>query len=157
MLPLAALLCAGLSAQPVLAQDGRPDSYPSAAATWGQRDRMAGEAFEQGYRMGREDERRRAGPAHALSLAWNDHVQRRAYGRMERAVHQLRRALVLLRRQDPSPRGERALAQAREALIRVQNAMTWLPPRAGEHLERRYERRSGRGIGAERASGGWAS
>jgi hypothetical protein len=156
-LRLAALLCAGLSAGPAIAQDGRADRYPSAAATWDRHDRLAGEAFERGYRFGREEERRRAGPADALGLAWNDWVQRRAYERMERAAHQLRHAMVLLQRQDLSPRGDRALAQAREALIRVQNAMTWLPPMLGWDVDGRYERRSGRGIGAERASRGWAS
>jgi hypothetical protein len=117
-------------------------------------ERMGLEAFEQGYRAGRADERRRG---FSPGLAWNDRRQAEAYERLERAAAELRRALVLMRRTPPLPRVQGALLQAREALESTQNAMTWLPPRIGRGFERRYEHRSGRSIGAERASGGWAS
>jgi hypothetical protein len=131
-----------------------------------QRDRIGLDAFERGYRMGREDERRRDRAARVgrsddradafASPAWNDADQREAMERLERAAARLREALVLIQRQDPSGRRlEEALEQARQALIRTQNAMTWLPRESRVGEERGYERRSGEGIGAYRASGGW--
>lgn len=133
-------------------------------------DRLGREEFERGYRLGRDDERfrggRRGGEGDDRSsardrfagLGWNDPWQSEPRERLERAAARLREALVLMLRQ-PSGRGlDEASDQARQALIRVQNAMTWLPRAsdAGEgEDERRYERRSGQGIGRYRASGEW--
>lgn len=129
--------------------------------------------FERGYRTGREDERlqggrRGGGEGDGRSGAsgrfagpgWNDPWQGEPRERLERAAARLREALVLMQRQPSGRRLDEALDQARQALVRVQNAMTWLPsgPDTGDaEDERRYERRSGRGIGAHRASGGWRS
>jgi hypothetical protein len=154
----ALLLGSSVLAAPAQAQDDRRwgqggalDRYESAAGDRDRmRDRLGREAFDQGYRAGRQDERRGGSPG-AMGLAWNDSVQGEAYERLERAAAQLRHALVLMQREAASARDERALAQAREALIRTQNAMTWMP-RAG----RDEERRSGRGgdAGASRGSPG---
>jgi hypothetical protein len=146
---VAASLCAVLLASaPAAAQDGRSVGGQDRGM-----ERIGRGAFEQGYRAGRAEERR----SFELGLAWNDARQSEAYERLERAAAELRRALVLMRRAPSLPRVNGALVQAREALERTQNALTWLPPGLGRGAERRYERRSGRGIGAERASGGWAS
>ncbi len=142
------LFAALLAAAPAAAQNGRFGDGPDRGM-----ERIGRDAFEQGYRAGRTAERR----DFELGLAWNDARQSEAYERLERAAAELRRALVLMRRAPSLPRVNGALVQAREALERTQNAMTWLPPGVGRGVERRYERRSGRGIGAERASGGWAS
>ncbi|GAA0566241.1 hypothetical protein GCM10009416_00230 [Craurococcus roseus] len=141
-------------------------SHPDAAATWlGELDRAPDEAFERGYLAGRKEERRRrsaaAGeptdaPEFPVGLAWNDVAQGEAMERLERAAADLRRSLVLMQRQPSLPRANGAIAEARQALVRVQNAMTWLPslPERGAD-GRRYERLRGRGVGPERASGGW--
>ena len=159
----AALLAAALLAGPASAQD-RADRFPSRdrdTQLFGGDDpdrateRPGHDAFERGYRAGREDERRRGSSSEsAPGTAWNDAEQREARERLEHAAADLRHALVLMERRASGPRAERAVEQARQALIRTQNAMTWLPQRPG-HGEERYERRSGRSIGPERASGGW--
>lgn len=129
-------------------------------------DRVGREAFERGYRAGRDDERLRGGRRgesgweRFTDLGWNDPWQTESRERLERAAARLREALVLMRRQPSGSRRDEALEQARQALIRVQNAMTWLPrgdDAAGGEERRQYERRSGQGIGAERAAGGWLS
>jgi hypothetical protein len=140
------------------------DPYPSAAAGW-QRDldRLGAEAFERGYRAGRTEERRHATsdaarsrmPEFTTGLAWNDEVQGEAFERLERAAVELQRSLALMQRQPSLPRVNGAIAQARQALVRTQNAMTWLPPLPGREDEPAYERLRGRTIGPERASGGW--
>jgi hypothetical protein len=163
-----ALLGGSMLAGPAAAQDERRwgqgpalDRYESPASARNRMQDQGRAAFERGYRDGRQDERRRGARAGSqdlsMGLAWNDARQGEAFEHLERAAAQLRRALVLMRREPTLPRVQGALVQAREALIRTQNAMTWLPPATGGAAEPRYDRRSGRGIGAEDASGGWAS
>lgn len=182
----AVLLCGAIGVWPAAAQGGDPDSGGGDRRYHGPRsyggvspddgpwshgrrpefDRIGREEFERGYRAGRDDERLRgerrgeSGRERFTDLGWNDPWQTESRERLERAAARLREALVLMRRQ-PSGRGrDEALEQARQALVRVQNAMTWLPSEegaAGGEERRRYERRSGQGIGAERASGGWLS
>ncbi|HEV7267762.1 MAG TPA: hypothetical protein VGN83_23090 [Falsiroseomonas sp.] len=137
-----------LAVAPAAAQEGRRDNGRDRGM-----ERIGRDAFEQGYRAGRDEERR----AYEFGVAWNDTRQSEAYESLERAAAELRRAMVLMRRAPSLPRVNGALVQAREAFESTQNAITWLPPSVGRGVERRYERRSGRGIGAERASGGWAS
>ena len=127
-------------------------------------DRLGHEEFERGYRAGREDERQRddrsGAPGRFAGPGWNDPWQSEPRERLERAAARLREALVLMHRQPSGRRLDEALEQARQALIRVQNAMTWLPRNSDtgdDEDQRRYERRSGQGIGAYRASGGWRS
>lgn len=162
----AIILGAGVLAVPAAAQDERRwgqgaalDRYESQASSMDSMRDRGREAFERGYRDGRQEERRRSGMAGnrdvSMGSTWNDAQQSEAFERLERAAAELRRALVLMQREPSLPRVQGALVQAREALIRTQNAMTWLPPDAGGENEPRYERRSGRGIGAENASGGW--
>ena len=67
---------------------------------------------------------------------------------------------MMMRRQPSGRRLDEALDQTRQALIRAQKAMTWLPRQDGAaegEARRRYERRTGQSIGAERVSGGWLS
>ena len=103
-------------------------------------DRLGGEEFERGYRAGREDERlqggrrsggdgdgRSSGPERFAGPGWNDPWQSEPRERLERAAARLREALVLMQRQQSGQQLDEALEQARQALIRVQNAMTWLP------------------------------
>ncbi|WP_137177996.1 hypothetical protein [Roseomonas sp. AR75] len=154
-MPRIAMLAAALAlcAAPMTTQAqprAEADRYPSAAGTWQRdNDQAARAAYERGYRMGREDESRaqRGDPM--------DRVQRRAQQRLQRAAFELRRAILLLRMQ-PQARSQdgEALAEARAALRRVEQAMGAFPSR---DAQREYQRRGGRGIGAERASGGWAS
>jgi hypothetical protein len=131
-------------------------------------DRLGREAFERGYRVGREDERHQGrwrdggeGERRFAGLGWNDPWQTEPRERLERAAARLREALVLMRRQHSGRQADEALEQARQALVRVQNAMTWLPRGSdagdGDDDERRNDRRSGQGIGAYRGSGGWGS
>lgn len=168
----AAVLGGLVFAGPAAAQDrGSAARHPhpdaaAVAATWrGELDRAPNEAFERGYLAGRKEERRRrsaaAGeptdtPEFPVGLAWNDVAQGEAMERLERAAADLRRSLVLMQRQPSLPRVNGAIAEARQALVRVQNAMTWLPslPERGAD-DRRYERLRGHGVGPERASGGW--
>ena len=159
----AVLLAAALFAGPASAQD-RADRFPSRdwdIQLFGGDDpdrateHRGRDAFERGYRAGRQDERRGgSGSKFASGTAWNDAEQREERERLEHAAADLRHALVLMDRRTSGPRAERAVEQARQALIRTQNAMTWLPQRSGQG-EERYERRSSRSIGPERASGGW--
>lgn len=134
------------------------DRYPGTAAS---RDsdlqRGCGAAFERGYRAGSAAERSR-GAAGATSefrtgLAWNDMRQSEAHERLERAAAELRNALALIRREPSLPRVQGALLQAQEALRRTEDALTWLPMLPDRDGEERYERL--RGVGPERASGGW--
>lgn len=165
-------LCGAVMAGPAEAQDQGPpaseadrrsgmaggqaaDRNPSAAADWDAtlRHAWAGE-FERGYRAGLVDERARgAEDRFRIGLAWNDTHQSEAFEHLERAAAELRRALVLIGRQPTLPRVQGALVQAREALIRTQNALTWLPALPDRNAEPPYPRV--RGVGPERASGGW--
>ena len=151
---------------------GRTGS-PSLGALDSDMDRHAREQFLRGYRAGRDDERFQAGRrnggegddrsgarARFAGPGWNDPWQSESRERLELAAARLREALVLMRRQPSGQRLDEASEQARQALIRVQNAMTWLPrsPDAGDDEDqRRYEQRSGQGTGAYRASGGSGS
>ncbi len=184
-LATAVLLCGIAGTWPADARDRGPD-FGGADSQYGYRrygdasddrrsgpygyrsdlDRLGREEFERGYRAGREDERleggQRGGGAGGTrgrfaDLGWNDPRQNESRERLERAAARLREALVLMQRQPPGPQLVEALEQARQALTRVQNAMTWLPRNPdtedGED-QRRYERRSGQGTGAHRAFGG---
>ncbi|MCW8087420.1 hypothetical protein [Sabulicella glaciei] len=115
-------------------------------------DSMARDAFDRGYRAGREQERRnfQSGPG------WNNAAQRQAYQLLEHAAADLRRALMLMHRDPSLPRNNTALVEATQALIQLQNAMTWLPSQRSENL-----RPDGGGfgpgdqVGPARAQGGW--
>ena len=85
-------------------------------------DRRSGE-----YGRGRRQDRRED----YGSERWNDPRQSEPMERLERAADQLREALVLMRRHPPSRRRDEALEEARQALIRIQNAMTWAPRASG--------------------------
>jgi hypothetical protein len=176
-LATAVFLCGIAGTWPAAAQDrgpafGGPDSqhgYRRYSVGPDERrsdlDRLGHKEFERGYRAGREDERlrhdRSGAPERSAGPGWNDSWQSEPRERLERAAARLREALVLMQRQPSGRRLDEALEQARQALIRVQNAMTWLPRASsdtgGDEDQRRYERHSGQGIGAYRASGGWRS
>ncbi|MGK7870522.1 hypothetical protein [Falsiroseomonas sp. E2-1-a20] len=113
-------------------------------------DRQAQSPFEAGFRAGLADERRRGDPA-SLGPHWNDAFQGEAMERLDLARILLRQVLVTLRQAPPGDQRDRALEQARQALVRTQNAMTWLP-RDGDRRARRAPPLA-HGWG-ERASGG---
>ena len=107
---------------------------------WSEMQRAGRAQFERGYRTGREDERhqgdrwgggegdgRSGARARFAGPGWNDPWQSEARERLELVAARLREALVLMRSQPSGQRSDEALEQARQALIRVQNAMTWLP------------------------------
>ena len=182
-LAAAAVLCGVAGTWPAAAQDrgpafGGPDSQygyrrhsvgpdEHRSGPYGRLsdpERLGREEFERGYRAGRGDERlrddRSGAPERFAGPGWNDPWQSEPRERLERAAARLREALVLMQRQPSGRRLDEALEQARQALVRVQNAMTWLPRFSGagdDEDGRRYGRRSGQGIGAYRASGGWRS
>jgi len=97
-----------------------------------QRDRYLRRQFDRGYRQGREDARRQAGAAgrHA-SQRWDAASQSLPLNRLESAAARLREALVAMQREPASEARDRAIDQARQALIRTQNAYTWLPRQGG--------------------------
>jgi hypothetical protein len=110
-------------------------------------ERQARSPFAAGFQAGIADERRGASGPH-----WNDRIQGGAMERLELARILLREALVMLQRSPPGERRDRALEQARQALVRAQNAMTWLPRTGDDHRARRgFPLEHGWG---ERASGG---
>jgi hypothetical protein len=158
----AVLLASAVTAEerwPGSGRGGASDPYPSAAAGWPPAlQETWEEEFERGYRAGRADERAR-GAAWArpnefrTGLAWNDVEQSEAEERLERAAAELRRAVELMGRRLSLPRVQGALLSARDALARTERALDWLPELPDRAGERRYERI--RGIGPERASGGW--
>ncbi len=96
-------------------------------------------------------------PTEFSSPGWDDASQGEIMERLDKAGALLREALVQLRREPPGYRRDRALEQARQALVQAQNAMTWMPGygrgRAGnsDDDDRRSDLEHGWG---ERASGG---
>jgi hypothetical protein len=142
---------------------GGIDDRSGPASGFGERlDPLSVDAFARGYLAGRNDERariagHRMGPSVGSRvgprIAWNDAEQNEAYEALERAAIELRRALLLIHRHPSLPHVQAALVQARDALERTQNALTWLPPLPDRNGSSRYPRV--RGIGPERASGGW--
>ncbi|MBU8536607.1 hypothetical protein [Falsiroseomonas tokyonensis] len=120
---------------------------PASGHAGGDAGRVSETPFVAGFRAGVADERR-FGPQ------WNDASQRESMERLDRARILLREVLVMLRQLPAGERRDSALEQARQALIRTQNAMTWLP-RGGEGEERRAQRGIPLEHGwGERASGG---
>lgn len=113
-------------------------------------DRAAGSAFQEGYRAGMADERR-FGEATASRAPRGDPAPGGASERLELARDLLLDVIVMLRRSPPGERRDAALVQAREALIRAQNAFTWVPRDDAEAMRRSPPLEHGWG---ERASGG---
>lgn len=67
------------------------------------------------------------GPRAGFGPRWDAAGQSQAMNRLEAAADRLREALVAMRREPPSEARDRAIDQARQALLRTQNAFTWLP------------------------------
>ena len=113
-------------------------------------DRALWSPFAEGFRAGIADERRSGNPA-ASGPHWNDPFQSESMERLDLARNLLLEVLVTLRRSPPGERRDEALVQAREALIRAQNAMTWLPRDGLGRARQSPQLEHGWG---ERASGG---
>ncbi len=104
-------------------------------------------------RYGIGTERRRAAGAarheRFPSQRWDAPCHGPAMNQLEAAASQLRQALVILPRAPESEQRDRAIDQARQALIRTQNAFTWLPRRdAGSRKGGGPGRGAGGGPGA---------
>jgi hypothetical protein len=151
-------LYAGLCAARVLA--GATLGFGIAGAAFAQQgggEPRSRSPFEAGFEAGIADERRGGSvrPSSAGSgLHWNDALQAEPMERLELARILLREVLVMLQQSPPGERRDRAMEQARQALVRAQNAMTWLPP-SGDGEDRRARRGISLEHGwGERASGG---
>ena len=105
--------------------------------------------FRAGERRRRQSER---GEGYG-SERWNDPWQSEPMEHLELAAEELRAALVRMRRQPPGRRRDAALEEARQALIRTQNAMTWAPRAFGDG--RHEGARDGRLFGGD-AGSGWS-
>lgn len=104
----------------------------------GQQDAMRGRphhGMAGGYGPGgppHHGARHAEGPGAGFGPRWDAAGQSQALNWLEAAADRLREALVAMRREPPGEARDRAIDQARQALLRTQNAYTWLPRQEDE-------------------------